>query len=163
MLPSDRVAQLHPQAPGSLSVAFYTSQTYGGDILNRLHTWTHPPLQLMLMIFPFKLKFPKPRSVVCPKFCIHFLSFHGCYMIRHFKNVQQPLYHFVTSTNFEEELSAIRPMLQKKKHPFSFVRSFPPHLESVTYMCDLNTRHVDVTTAPLHIILLKSICTEKTL
>jgi hypothetical protein len=34
---SDRLAQLHPQAPGSLFVAFYDSQDYGGSILTRLH------------------------------------------------------------------------------------------------------------------------------
>jgi hypothetical protein len=34
----DRVAQLYPQAPGSLFVAFYDSQGYGGVILTRLHT-----------------------------------------------------------------------------------------------------------------------------
>jgi hypothetical protein len=38
MSPSDRVAQLFPQAPGSLFIAFYDSQDYGGGILTRLHT-----------------------------------------------------------------------------------------------------------------------------
>jgi hypothetical protein len=38
MSPSDGVAQFYPQAPGSLFVAFYDSQGYGGDILTRLHT-----------------------------------------------------------------------------------------------------------------------------
>jgi hypothetical protein len=38
MSPSDRVAQLYPQAPGSFSVAFYGSQGYVGGILTRLHT-----------------------------------------------------------------------------------------------------------------------------
>jgi hypothetical protein len=38
MSPGDRVAQLHPQAPGSLFVAFYDSQGYGGGILTHLHT-----------------------------------------------------------------------------------------------------------------------------
>jgi hypothetical protein len=36
--PSDRLAQLYPQAPGSLFVAFYDSQRYGGGILTCLHT-----------------------------------------------------------------------------------------------------------------------------
>jgi hypothetical protein len=36
MSPSDRVAQLYPQASGSLFVAFYYSQGYGGGILTRL-------------------------------------------------------------------------------------------------------------------------------
>jgi hypothetical protein len=40
MPPSDRVAQLYPQAPGSLPVAFYDSQGYSGGILTRLHTGT---------------------------------------------------------------------------------------------------------------------------
>jgi hypothetical protein len=38
MSPSDRRVQLYPQAPGSLFVAFYWSQGYGGGILIRLHT-----------------------------------------------------------------------------------------------------------------------------
>jgi hypothetical protein len=37
MSPSERVAQLYPQAPGSLSIAFYDSQGYGGGILTLLH------------------------------------------------------------------------------------------------------------------------------
>jgi hypothetical protein len=37
MSPSDSVAQLYPQSPGSLFVAFYDSQSYGGGILNSLH------------------------------------------------------------------------------------------------------------------------------
>jgi hypothetical protein len=41
MSPSDRVAQLYPQAPGSLSVASYDSQGYGGFILTRLHIGTN--------------------------------------------------------------------------------------------------------------------------
>jgi hypothetical protein len=38
MFPRDRVAQLYPQAPVSLFVAFYVSQSYGGGILTGLHT-----------------------------------------------------------------------------------------------------------------------------
>jgi hypothetical protein len=38
MPPSDKVAQLYPPEPGSLFVAFYDSQGYGGGILTRLHT-----------------------------------------------------------------------------------------------------------------------------
>jgi hypothetical protein len=34
--PSDGVAQVYPQAAGSLFVAFYDSQGYGGDIANPL-------------------------------------------------------------------------------------------------------------------------------
>jgi hypothetical protein len=37
-LASDRVAQLYPQAPGSIFIAFCVSQGYGGGILTRLHT-----------------------------------------------------------------------------------------------------------------------------
>jgi hypothetical protein len=37
MSPSDRVARLYPQAPGSLFVVFYVSQGYGEGILTRLH------------------------------------------------------------------------------------------------------------------------------
>jgi hypothetical protein len=36
--PSDRVAQLYPQASGFLFVSFYVLQGYGGGILTRLHT-----------------------------------------------------------------------------------------------------------------------------
>jgi hypothetical protein len=39
MSPSDRLVQLYYQALGSLFVAFYDSQGYGGGILTRLHTW----------------------------------------------------------------------------------------------------------------------------
>jgi hypothetical protein len=36
--PRNRVAQLHPQALGSLFVASYDSQGYGGGVQTRLHT-----------------------------------------------------------------------------------------------------------------------------
>jgi hypothetical protein len=36
--PNDTVAQLHPQTLSFLSIAFYNSQGYGGNILTRLHT-----------------------------------------------------------------------------------------------------------------------------
>jgi hypothetical protein len=38
MSPTDRVAQLYPQATVSIFIAFYYSQGYGGGILTRLHT-----------------------------------------------------------------------------------------------------------------------------
>jgi hypothetical protein len=38
MFRSDKVAQLYSKAPGSLFIAFYDSQGYGGDILTHLHT-----------------------------------------------------------------------------------------------------------------------------
>jgi hypothetical protein len=38
--PSDRVAQLYPQSSGSLFVAFYDSQGYGGGVPTRLHAGT---------------------------------------------------------------------------------------------------------------------------
>jgi hypothetical protein len=38
MSPSDKMAQLYPQALGSFFVTFYDSQGYGGGILTRLHT-----------------------------------------------------------------------------------------------------------------------------
>jgi hypothetical protein len=38
MSSSDSVAQLYPWAPGSLSIAFYDSQGYGGGILSRFYT-----------------------------------------------------------------------------------------------------------------------------
>jgi hypothetical protein len=37
MWPSDRVAQLYPQAPGSLFIDFYDLQGYSGGILTCLH------------------------------------------------------------------------------------------------------------------------------
>jgi hypothetical protein len=40
MSPTDRVTQLHPQAPGSIFVTFYDSQGYGGGTLTRLHMGT---------------------------------------------------------------------------------------------------------------------------
>jgi hypothetical protein len=39
--PRNRVVQLYPRALGSLSVASYDSQGYGGSILTRLHTGCH--------------------------------------------------------------------------------------------------------------------------
>jgi hypothetical protein len=38
MSPSNGVAQLYPQAPGSLFVAFQDSQGYAGGILTHRHT-----------------------------------------------------------------------------------------------------------------------------
>jgi hypothetical protein len=38
MFPSDRVAQLYPQASGFLYIAFHDSQRYRGGVLIRLHT-----------------------------------------------------------------------------------------------------------------------------
>jgi hypothetical protein len=38
MSPSDRVAKLCPQAPGSLFIAFYNLQGYSGGILTGLYT-----------------------------------------------------------------------------------------------------------------------------
>jgi hypothetical protein len=37
--PRNRMTQLYPQALGSLFVASYDSQSYGGGIRPRLHTW----------------------------------------------------------------------------------------------------------------------------
>jgi hypothetical protein len=37
MPPSDRVAQLYTQAPGSLFIAYYDSQGYDGGTLTHLH------------------------------------------------------------------------------------------------------------------------------
>jgi hypothetical protein len=49
MSPSDRVAQLYPQAPGSLFIVFDDSQGYGGGILTRLHTGKF--LKMMVLNF----------------------------------------------------------------------------------------------------------------
>jgi hypothetical protein len=37
MSPSERVAQIYPQSQGSLRVAYYDPQGYGGGNLTRLH------------------------------------------------------------------------------------------------------------------------------
>jgi hypothetical protein len=47
-LPSDRVAQLYAQAPGSVFVTFYDSQGYGGGIVARLHTWSPAYLEFLI-------------------------------------------------------------------------------------------------------------------
>jgi hypothetical protein len=36
MFPSDRMVKLYPEAHGSLAVAFYDTQSYGGGIVSRL-------------------------------------------------------------------------------------------------------------------------------
>jgi hypothetical protein len=41
MSTSDRVAQLYPQAPGSLSVGICDSEGYSGGILTRLYSTIH--------------------------------------------------------------------------------------------------------------------------
>jgi hypothetical protein len=51
MSPSDRVAQLYPQTPGSHFIALYDSQGYGGGILTDLHTGV---MNEILRIFRFK-------------------------------------------------------------------------------------------------------------
>jgi hypothetical protein len=50
--PRNRVAQLHPQALGSVFVASYVSQGYGGGIRPRLHTGVVN--EHMLLIFVYK-------------------------------------------------------------------------------------------------------------
>jgi hypothetical protein len=47
--PRNRVAQLYPRALGSLFVASYDSQDYGGDILTRLHVGLKTLLKLKLI------------------------------------------------------------------------------------------------------------------
>jgi hypothetical protein len=46
--PRNRVAELYPRALGSLSIASYDSQGYGGDILTRFH-WGN---SLLMQTFP---------------------------------------------------------------------------------------------------------------
>jgi hypothetical protein len=50
--PRNRVAQLHPQALGSLFVASYDSQGYGGAIRNRLHAGTELVAPMFFKITP---------------------------------------------------------------------------------------------------------------
>jgi hypothetical protein len=56
MSPSDRVAQLYREAPGSLFVAFYDSQGYGGGILTRLHTG-HVSKYCVILMLPLPLEY----------------------------------------------------------------------------------------------------------
>jgi hypothetical protein len=49
MFPSDKVAQLYPQAPGPLFVAFYDWKGWHGNILTRLHREDF--IQLLITIF----------------------------------------------------------------------------------------------------------------
>jgi hypothetical protein len=54
MSPSGWVAQLYTQAPGSVFVVFYVSQSDGGDIPTRLHAGKcrkYNPEHLFLKIF----------------------------------------------------------------------------------------------------------------
>jgi hypothetical protein len=46
--PRNRVAQLYPRVLGSLFVASYDSQGYGGGILTRLHKGKNSPVTLIL-------------------------------------------------------------------------------------------------------------------
>jgi hypothetical protein len=50
MFPSDRVAQLYPQAPGSLFVALYYSQGYGEGITELPYTGGHNYRDLVLYV-----------------------------------------------------------------------------------------------------------------
>jgi hypothetical protein len=47
MSPSDRVAHIYPQAPGSLFVAFYDSHGCGGGILTFLHICIIPYIHII--------------------------------------------------------------------------------------------------------------------
>jgi hypothetical protein len=64
MSPSDRMAQLYFQAPGSLFVAFYDSKFYGGGFL------TCPSTGLLFHIHAFneKGKTMRSKEVFKPKF-----------------------------------------------------------------------------------------------
>jgi hypothetical protein len=48
----NRVAQLYPQALGSLFVASYELQTYGGGIRARLHTGSELSVHFVLLVTP---------------------------------------------------------------------------------------------------------------
>jgi hypothetical protein len=64
MYPSDRIAQLYRQVPGSLSVAFYDWQGYGGGILIHFHVWSNAKIQgdfKLLSGFPWPIIF-KPET-----------------------------------------------------------------------------------------------------
>jgi hypothetical protein len=49
--PRNREVQLYPQALGSLFIAFYDSQGYGGGIRTLLHTGLHLPTYLCALGF----------------------------------------------------------------------------------------------------------------
>jgi hypothetical protein len=61
--PRNRVAQLYPQALGSLCVAFFVSQGYGGGIRTRLHSGRPFKARWLLCISP-ALTYSK--STICP-------------------------------------------------------------------------------------------------
>jgi hypothetical protein len=54
--PRNRVARLYPQALGSLFVASYDSQGYGGGIRLRLHTEFHRRLQQHIYIYIYSFQ-----------------------------------------------------------------------------------------------------------
>jgi hypothetical protein len=70
IFPRNRVAQLYPQALGSLFVASYDSQGYGGGIRPRLHTVTdffatpRHGARGRHRSFPYANRFPLPRERV---------------------------------------------------------------------------------------------------
>jgi hypothetical protein len=53
--PSNRVVQIYPWALGSLSVASYDSQGYGGGILSLLHTGLMPHSRILSVINMFEV------------------------------------------------------------------------------------------------------------
>jgi hypothetical protein len=72
MSPSDRLACLYPQTPGSLFVAFYDSQGYGGGIPNHLHIDT--------AVLSCSLKYAATSSISVPVHLSQGLSIR-CYVI----------------------------------------------------------------------------------
>jgi hypothetical protein len=58
MYPSDKVAPLYPEAWGSLFVALYDSQGYGGGILTRPHTGSSEYMEKVNNCLVLALKFP---------------------------------------------------------------------------------------------------------
>jgi hypothetical protein len=70
MSPSDNVARLYLQAPGSHFVAFYGFLGYGGVSLTRLHTGVHSTFQSKNIIRYLTLSLLWPRYA----FLIYWLS-----------------------------------------------------------------------------------------
>jgi hypothetical protein len=78
--PRNWVAQLYPQALGSLSVTFYDLQGYGGSDLTRLHTLEGQSAM------PWCVNSRWTEYKQCPQQCLHFL--HSYSLLHGHKLVQ---------------------------------------------------------------------------
>jgi hypothetical protein len=117
--PRNRVAQLHPQAPGSLFVGSYDSQGYGGGIRPRLHTGS---VEVDLSYTTYHIREERAYRVV----------------IRN-------LYHTVTTDEIKEELEKQGhiarniPLNVRHRHctlhKMSVLRAYKNTLGKTVYLC----------------------------